>query len=170
MDGRSARRLALALGILVAASVALAARVDAGKRQAAGSKETAPPVRAQPHKAAHARRARPPQFVAVSFDGAGGTQLWPYWRSVAARAHAHFTYFVSGVYLLADEKRNLYRPPRHGRGVSDIWFARPDGGRSAQAVVRGTLAQIAAGYEEGHEIGTHYNGHFCEPYRGNVDE
>ena len=108
--------------------------------------------------------------MVVSFDGAGGTQLWPYWRSVAVRAHAHFTFFVSGVYLLAEESRNLYRPPRHRRGVSDIWFARPEGRHSARAVVRGTLEQIAAGYREGHEIGTHYNGHFCEPYPGNVDE
>jgi hypothetical protein len=108
--------------------------------------------------------------VVVSFDGSGGTQLWPYWRSVARRAHAHFTFFVSGVYLLAEERRRLYRPPRHLRGVSDIWFARPEGARSAREVVRGTLEQIAAAFLEGNEIGTHYNGHFCERYPGNVDQ
>ena len=64
---------------------------------------------------------RPPQFVVVSFDGAGGDRLWPYWRSVARRSHAHFTFFVSGVYLL-DEAR---RTPTTRRGTS------PDGPTSA---------------------------------------
>jgi hypothetical protein len=111
---------------------------------------------------------RPPQFLVVSFDGSGGTQLWPYWRAIARRAHAHFTFFVSGVYLLAEERRLLYQPPRHSRGRSDIWFARPEGGRSARQVVGATLRQIAAAYREGNEIGTHYNGHFCGPYRSAV--
>jgi hypothetical protein len=75
-----------------------------------------------------------------------------------------------GVYLLAEERRRLYRPPRHGPGVSDIWFARPEGRRSARAVVRATLEQIASAYGEGHETGTHLNGHFCAPYAGNVNE
>src|ERR1043166_3402944 len=35
---------------------------------------------------------RPPQFVVVSFDGSGGIRLWPYWRSVARRAHAPFVW------------------------------------------------------------------------------
>jgi hypothetical protein len=115
-------------------------------------------------------RRRPPQFVVVSFDGSGGVRLWPYWRSVARRAGAHFTFFVSGVYLLPETQRRRYHPPRHSPGVSDIWFARPDRGLSASAVVRRTLGQIAAAYHEGHEIGTHFNGHFCEPYPGNVDQ
>jgi len=102
----------------------------------------------------------------VSFDGAGGTSLWEYWRSVARRVHAHFTFFVSGVYLLDESKRRLYHPPRHEAGSSDIGFAQPDGDLTA----RGTLAEIAAGYLEGHEIGTHFNGHFCAPYPGNVGE
>jgi hypothetical protein len=70
--------------------------------------------------------------------------------------------------LLAEERRLLYRPPRHSRGTSDIWFARPEGRRSARQVVAGTLQQIAAAYREGNEIGTHYNGHFCGPYRSAV--
>ena len=108
--------------------------------------------------------------MVVSFDGSGGIRLWPYWRAVARRAHAHFTFFVSGVYLLPEGQRRQYRPPRHSRGVSDIWFARPDLGLSAPQVVRRTLAEIGGAYREGHEIGTHFNGHFCEPYPGNVDE
>src|SRR5205823_8460153 len=97
-------------------------------------------------------------------DGSGGVRLWPYWRSVARKAHAHFTFFVSGVYLLDEAHRNRYRPPRHSPGRSDIGFA------SSPALVRGMLRQMATAYREGHEIGTHFNGHFCAPYEGNVGE
>jgi hypothetical protein len=104
----------------------------------------------------------------VSFDGAGGARLWTYWRSVARRANARFTFFVSGVYLLDEARRGLYRPPRHARGKSDIGFAQPEGTATAAEVVRGTLRQMARAYREGHEIGTHYNGHFCAPYEDSV--
>lgn len=105
-----------------------------------------------------------PQFIVVSFDGSGGTQLWPYWRSVARNAGAHFTFFVSGVYLLDWAHSRLYRPPRHDPGRSDIGFA------PTAEVVRETVEQISAGYREGNEIGTHFNGHFCAPYPGSVGE
>jgi hypothetical protein len=107
---------------------------------------------------------RPPQFVVVSFDGAGGTELWPYWRSVARRAHARFTFFLSGVYLLDWAHHDAYHPPRHERGRSDIGFGMSPG------FVRGTLRQLAAAFREGHEIATHFNGHFCGPYSGSVGE
>ena len=156
---------------VVGAGLFAVAHLGAGGRQNARHRAiTAAPAPAPPH---HLRSRRPaatrsPQFLVVSFDGSGGTQLWPYWREIARRAQAHFTFFVSGVYLLAEERRLLYRPPRHARGSSDIWFARPDGGRSARQVVAGTSRQIAAAYREGNEIGTHYNGHFCGPYQSAV--
>ena len=112
------------------------------------------------------RTGRPPQFVVVSFDGSGGARLWGYWRSVARQAHAHFTFFVSGVYLVDWAQRMRYHPPRHRPGSSDIGFGSPGG----ELDPAGTLRQIAAAYREGHEIGTHYNGHFCAPYAGNVGE
>ena len=102
--------------------------------------------------------------MVVSFDGAGGTRLWTHWRSVARSAHAHFTFFVSGVYLLPRSQSAEYEPPRHVRGSSDIGFA-PD-----RPAVRGMRRQMAAAYAEGHEIGTHFNGHFCAPYDGSVGE
>ena len=101
--------------------------------------------------------ARPPQFIVVSFDGSGGAQLWKYWRAVARKAHAHFTFFVSGVYLIDWAERDRYAPPELPRGDSSIGFA-PDAAWSA-----GTRRQIALGYRDGNEIGTHYNGHFCGP-------
>jgi hypothetical protein len=111
----------------------------------------------------HVRRARakpprrPPQFVVASFDGSGGARLWAYWRSVARRAHARFSFFVSGVYLVDWANRRRYVPPVGSPGDSAIGFA-PDAGWIA-AMRR----QIALGYRDGHEIGTHYNGHFCGP-------
>jgi hypothetical protein len=90
--------------------------------------------------------------------------LFRYWRAVARKAQAHFTFFVSGVYLTDWAHNRRYRPPRHPRGRSDIGFA-PNAD-----YVEGTLAQIAAAYRDGHEIGTHFNGHFCGPMKGNVAE
>jgi hypothetical protein len=157
--------------LLVGAALAAAALGLSGFRD-----HTSRPEAATPPPAAHdpvrlpdpppARpRGRPPQFVVVSFDGSGGSRLWTYWRSVARRADAHFTFFVSGVYLLDWSRRTLYRPPRHELGSSDIGFAlESEGGPLAM------LRQIAAAYREGHEIGTHYNGHFCAPYPGSVGE
>ena len=120
------------------------------------------PVQREPVDAV--RRHRRPQFVAVSFDGSGGSDMFEYWRAVARRAHAHFTFFLSGVYLIDWAQSSSYSPPRHRRGRSDIGFA-PDAEFAHE-----TLAEAAAAYEEGHEIGTHFNGHFCAPFQGNVDE
>src|SRR5438046_617963 len=61
--------------------------------------------------------ARPPQFVVVSFDGSGGERLWQYWRGVAREADAHFTFFVSGVYLLDWAHHDKYAPPEEPRGA-----------------------------------------------------
>jgi hypothetical protein len=118
------------------------------------------------HGVRHAKR--PPQFVVVSFDGSGGVQLWPYWRWIARRAHAHFTFFVSGVYLLDEARSRLYHPPRHLPGRSDIGFAQAEGEVPARAVVLGMLQQMTIAYRAGHEIASHFNGHFCAPYAGNV--
>jgi peptidoglycan/xylan/chitin deacetylase (PgdA/CDA1 family) len=170
-DQRARRRRRLAI-VLVGAACVAGLVAGAGCRSTGATRETprAQPthVRRPPH--GRARPRRPPQFVIASFDGSGGVRLWTYWRSIARRAHAHFTFFVSGVYLLDEARRILYHPPRHLPGRSDIGFAQPERNRSARAMVRGMLGQITAAYREGHEIGTHYNGHFCAPYSGNVGE
>lgn len=118
--------------------------------------------RPQPHVAHRAVRppgriTRPPQFVISSYDGSGGARLWAYWREVARRAHAHFTFFVSGVYLVDWAHHERYSPPENPRGASAIGFA-PD-----QAWITAMRKQIVLGYRDGNEIGTHYNGHFCGP-------
>jgi len=66
---------------------------------------------------------RPPQFLVVSFDGAGDAIELREWIAAGDRFDARFTFFLSGVYLLAGDQSVRYRPPQHGRGASDIGWA-----------------------------------------------
>jgi len=99
---------------------------------------------------------RPPQFVVFSWDGAGedGQRLFSHFRKVARKNRATMTYFLSGVYMLPESKRHLYRPPQHSPGRSDIGF-------SDVQDVKETVRQLRGAWLEGNEIGTHFNGHFC---------
>ncbi len=99
---------------------------------------------------------KPPQFVVVSFDGGGGLDSWEYWRDLARRADAGLTFFLTGTYLLPESKASLYDPPGHNRGTSEVGFSKDES-------VRPRMEQVRAAYLAGHEIGTHYNGHFCGP-------
>jgi hypothetical protein len=64
------------------------------------------------------------------------------------------TYFLSGVYMLPEDKRDLYKPPEHSPGSSDIGFNDEQG-------IADTVKQLRLAWLEGNEIGTHFNGHFC---------
>ncbi|MFH9088538.1 hypothetical protein [Streptomyces sp. NPDC017673] len=104
---------------------------------------------------------KPPQFVVFSWDGAGedSQKLFSHFRKVAKENNATMTYFLSGVYLLPEEKRDLYKPPQHSPGRSDIGFNDEQG-------ITDTLKQVRLAWLEGNEIGTHFNGHFCGPDGG----
>lgn len=104
---------------------------------------------------------RPPQFVVFSWDGAGedSQKLFSHFREVGKKYDAKMTYFLSGVYMLPGAKKHLYHPPKHGAGASDIGFNDVQG-------IRDTVAQMRGAWEEGNEIGTHFNGHFCGPDGG----
>jgi hypothetical protein len=108
--------------------------------------------------------ARPPQFVIVSFDGAGSHEKWQYWRSVGDAAGARFTGFLSGVYLVDAAHRNAYRGPGHraGRSALGYWF---DAGQ-----VRHLVDDLNIAWSRGYEIGTHFNGHFCASDRPGADD
>ncbi|MBA2945078.1 hypothetical protein [Streptomyces himalayensis] len=99
---------------------------------------------------------KPPQFVVFSWDGAGedSQKLFSYFRKVAKKNNATMTYFLSGVYVLPEEKADLYRPPHHSPGRSDIGFNDREG-------IKATVEQLRGAWLEGNEIGTHFNGHFC---------
>jgi hypothetical protein len=142
---------------MILATAAFAAGLVAAWPSSAPPKKAPVPVaRRRAATTTHVSK-RPPQFVISSYDGSGGARLWAYWRDVAKRAHAHFTFFVSGVYLLDWAHHDRYAPPRSPRGTSAIGFA-PDA-----AWIAAMRRQIALGYRDGNEIGTHYNGHFCGP-------
>ncbi|WP_328526805.1 hypothetical protein [Kribbella sp. NBC_00359] len=97
---------------------------------------------------------KPPLFVVVSFDGAGDLALWARWRAVAKRVNARMTFFLSGPYLYPGDHRADYKPPYHRPGASDIGW-----GDASDVLARTTVLRQAIA--EGHEIGTHANGHFC---------
>ncbi|QNP72952.1 hypothetical protein IAG44_28315 [Streptomyces roseirectus] len=104
---------------------------------------------------------KPPQFVVFSWDGAlqGDDQLFSHYRSLAQEYNAHMTFFLTGIYLLPKDKKNLYSPPQHPRGSAAISYATDEH-------IRTTLEQLGRAWEEGNEIGTHFNGHFCDAKGG----
>lgn len=103
---------------------------------------------------AAAAPAKPLQYVLISFDGAGPIGQWQRSRALAREAGAEFTYFLSCVYLLTRETRNLYEPPRHAAGRSNVGFA------ESSEDVGERLHQIWGARAEGHEIASHGCGHF----------
>ncbi|MEV7089798.1 hypothetical protein AB0O07_28575 [Streptomyces sp. NPDC093085] len=98
----------------------------------------------------------PPQFVIFSWDGAGevGNGLFPRFLKLAKDHGAAMTFFLSGLYLLPESKKTLYRPPNNPIGASDIGYLTDDH-------VKATLTNVRQAWLDGHEIGTHFNGHFC---------
>ncbi|RJQ71608.1 polysaccharide deacetylase [Pseudonocardiaceae bacterium YIM PH 21723] len=99
---------------------------------------------------------QPPQFVMFSFDGAASHPHWQRFREIARRSGAHVTGLLSGIYLLPDGEGKRYTGPGHKPGGSSIGF----GGTPEE--VRTTINDLNGALSEGHELGTHYNGHFCQ--------
>ncbi|MEU6504930.1 hypothetical protein [Streptomyces sp. NPDC046942] len=99
---------------------------------------------------------KPPQFVVFSWDGAleGSDHLFSHYREMAKQYNAHMTFFLTGIYLLPKSKKSLYQGPMHNPGDAAIDYATDDH-------IRTTLEQLRLAYEQGNEIGTHFNGHFC---------
>jgi len=98
---------------------------------------------------------RPPQFVVLSFDGAGNHDLFQHYLSVAERNKARFTFFLTGTYLLPEDLRTQYLPPGKSPGSSAVGFA-------AREAFPNRISDLTQAWSAGHEIGTHFNGHFCD--------
>ena len=101
----------------------------------------------------------PKQFVLLSFDGSESMIMWEATRKFAAemkvqKKPVHFTYFVSGVYFLTEATKNKYQGPGQKIGVSKIGFS-----KSEADIVKRT-EELNFAQSEGHEIGSHLNGHF----------
>ncbi|WP_404870149.1 hypothetical protein ACI1MP_32030 [Kitasatospora griseola] len=99
---------------------------------------------------------KPPQFVVFSWDGAleNDDHLFSRFRKLAKENRATMTFFLTGIYLLPEEKHGLYRPPQHDPGSAAISFP-------TDKHVKETLEQLREAWKDGDEIGTHFNGHFC---------
>ncbi|HEV2637931.1 MAG TPA: hypothetical protein VGX23_22465 [Actinocrinis sp.] len=100
---------------------------------------------------------QPPQFVVFSWDGAGedDNHLFSHFRTVAQETKATMTFFLSGIYTLPRDQRTRYLPPGKAPGESAIGYLDDDH-------VKATIQQTGAAWLEGHEVGTHFNGHFCD--------
>ncbi|WP_129295474.1 hypothetical protein [Streptomyces lydicus] len=122
-----------------------------GSTEYTGKQPNQPPA---PEKLAPGQK--PPQFVVFSWDGAGevGNGLFPRFRKLAKEHNASMTFFLSGLYLLPESKKRLYRPPNNPVGASDIGYLTDEH-------IKATLKNVRAAWLDGHEIGTHFNGHFC---------
>jgi len=124
--------------------------------------EASPTTGAEPPRAASnvpltklRKGEKPPQFVLFSLDGAGSHGIWQQFLTTAAASSARFTAFLTGTYLIADEHADAYTGPGHERGASSAGFG------GARSDIATEVGDLSAAWAAGHEIGTHYNGHFC---------
>lgn len=113
------------------------------------------PVRAQSVQ-------RPPQYVALAFDGSYTLKTWQYLRDYSKNYEAtngkpaKFTFFINPIYLLQQNGKNRfdYQAPRRAAGKSNIGFG------DDQKDIALRLQQMNAAAREGHEIASHAVGHF----------
>lgn len=105
---------------------------------------------------APAAGAKPTQTVVISVDGGCETDKGTIrsFLDVGKQVQGRFTFFMSGLCLLPDAQRMQYRPPGHLPGQSDIGFATAE-------LVDARVRVFADMWNEGHEVGTHFLGHFC---------
>nr|WP_024332708.1 hypothetical protein [Gordonia hirsuta] len=98
---------------------------------------------------------KPPQFILFSFDGVGVSKNWDLFLDTADQVDARFTALMTGLYFLTDQARTKYRGPRHRPGEAAIGF----GGTKADVVEQ--IEYLNRTWYDGHEMGTHFVGHFC---------
>lgn len=101
----------------------------------------------------------PPQFVVMSFDGAceEPSGIFDRYLDLADDVDGSFTFNFGALCLLPrTDAKYTYQPPGRPAGSSDIGFARPEW-------VGDRIRTLSAAYLDGHEIATHYLGHFCGP-------
>lgn len=108
---------------------------------------------------AYAAVERPPQFVLMAFDNCTELDRWEnltkFVNDMAAqKIPVQFTFFVSGINFLAEEKKDLYQGPHHKAGQSNIDFGGSPGD------VRRRVDFINGLRAAGSEIGSHTVGHF----------
>ncbi|MFZ2512391.1 MAG: polysaccharide deacetylase [Gordonia sp. (in: high G+C Gram-positive bacteria)] len=160
-SARWQRVLALALGLTtVVATAACAPQQIAGepvRSTVAGPTQPAAPVR----KASNVKiqklapGEKPPQFILFSFDGVGVSKNWDLFLQTANETDARFTALMTGLYFLTDKNRRKYRGPGHKPGEAAIGF----GGTKDEVLQE--VEYLNRTWYDGHEMGTHFVGHFC---------
>ncbi len=75
--------------------------------------------------------------------------------ATAKKVNAQFTGFLTGLYLLDDAHKSAYTGPGHAAGKSSVGF-----GGTKENVYQ-MIEDLNNAKAAGHEIGTHFNGHFC---------
>lgn len=98
---------------------------------------------------------QPPQFVLFSFDGVGLTPNWDMFLATASRSNARFSALMTGLYFLTDDNAHHYQGPGHKPGQAAIAF----GGEEHSVLEQ--VSYLNRTWLDGHEMGTHYVGHFC---------
>lgn len=98
---------------------------------------------------------QPPQFILFSFDGVGVTPNWDEFLDAAEDTDARFTALMTGLYFLTDGEKRRYRGPGHDAGESALAF----GGTKREVTEQ--IEYLNRTWSAGHEMGTHYVGHFC---------
>ena len=104
---------------------------------------------------------RPPQFVVLSYDNISDIGVFNDLRAMASRHGAHFTFFLSGINMVDYAHRFAYQPPGRPAGSSAIGFMTAQLGLSAADSVAALVRSLRDAQSEGHEVGSHFNGHFC---------
>ncbi|HYF04720.1 MAG TPA: hypothetical protein VEA59_00965 [Patescibacteria group bacterium] len=121
--------------------------------------ETIMPSQMSEQPTVQSKNSRPLQFVVLSFDGSYSLPMWEDTLNFSqemriAGVPVRFTYFLSGVYFLNYRKAHRYHPPLKPVGTSLIGFA------DSNLDVERRVAYVNRAIAEGHEIGSHSNGHF----------
>ena len=102
---------------------------------------------------------RPPQFIMFAFDNCTENERWKDLASFSKQMreldkNIEFTFFLSGVNFIPDQKRKFYKGPLHAQGASNIGF----GGSFEDVETR--TAYVHKLYSDGHELASHAVGHF----------
>ncbi len=98
---------------------------------------------------------KPPQFVAVSFDGAGWHEKWQYYFGIAQKVPFHFTANLTGLYLIDEAHKTYYHGSGHKPGATSL------GSWNTPDEVKQEILDLNDAYAAGDEIATHFMGHFC---------
>lgn len=98
---------------------------------------------------------KPPQFILFSFDGVGVSENWDLFLETAKDVDARFTALMTGLYFLTDDNKSEYQGPGYKPGESALAF----GGTEDEVIEQ--VEYLNKTWYDGHEMGTHYVGHWC---------